>query len=381
MLNFSSLVPDERLFPVDSFRECLNHVVSRDGPKLLQYCGTMGYPPLRELIVERMKLTGVSASVDEVLMVNGSQQGLDLVLRSFLSPGDRVALALPTYHNIFPVMGYLLAEASPVPMTGGGPDLEKLKEAVRDKSVRLIYTMPDFQNPTGITSSSEHRSSMYDIASKANLPVLEDAFEKDLALDSDVPRPIKALDKDGRVIYLSTFSKSLFPGLRTGWLIAGRETIETLAALKKASDLENSALLQGAVHEFCVRGFYDAHLNKIKEVIRERMDAACEALELYMPEGASWNMPRGGYVLWIGLPRGASSERVFASAKKKGVLVSPGTLFSLQGNDPGGVRLSLSRTDVKAVREGIKTLGRVVSDELKRGDTESAPATQTPQHL
>jgi DNA-binding transcriptional MocR family regulator len=328
-----------------------------------------------------MREQGMEISSDQILIVNGAQQGIDLVLRCFLSPGDKIALSLPTYHNIFPIIGLLMAEVAPVAMTDQGPDLDGLSAAAADPLVRLIYTMPNFHNPTGVTCDPARRKKIYEIAVERNIPILEDDFEKELALEEHATPPIMAQDREGKVVYLSTFSKSLFPGIRIGWLAAPKEILGALSALKKATDLENSALLQAATNAFCRRGLYDNHLKIIKAIIRERMETAFESLEQHMPEGVTWSRPTGGYVLWISLPPGVPSERIFAQAKNRNVLVTPGTLFSNQGNDPRGVRLSLSRTGVEEIRRGIEILGQVIEGEMQSRGRGSRAQRQTPQHL
>jgi DNA-binding transcriptional MocR family regulator len=380
-VNFATLVPDEHFFPVEAFHECLDHAFSKEGRILLQYGGTLGYLPLRELIAERNRAEGIDVSPEQILVVNGSQQGIDLVLRTFLSPGDKIALSIPTYHHVFPLIRQLRADVAPVAMTDRGPDLHQMDRVIGDASVRLIYIMPNYQNPTGITLESDQRRRIYNLAARANLPILEDDFEKDLALLEKPPQPIKALDQDGRVIYLSTFSKSLFPGLRIGWLMASGEILGALTALKRASDLENAALLQAAAWEFCRRGYYEEHLEKIRIIIRERMEMAFNALERYMPEGAAWSRPQGGYVLWIRLPEGVASERIFHRAREAGVLVSPGTLFSHQGNDPGGIRISLSRTDVGEIQKGIEILGQLIVEEMTHKSDRRPSLPEGTQHL
>lgn len=380
-VDFASLIPDERFFPVEAFRECLDAVLAREGSRLLQYCGTPGYSPLRESLAQRMQSLGVAVSEEEIVVVNGAQQGIDLVLRCFLSPGDRVALAVPSYHHVFPLLRMLGAEAEAVPMTAAGPDLEGVRAAARDPRVRLLYVMPDFHNPTGVTCPDPQRRALYRIAREQGRPVLEDDFERDLSLDPDLPLPIKALDREGLVVYLGTFSKSLFPGLRIGWLAASGPALKAILAVKKAADLENSGLLQAAVHAFLERGFYDRHLDRIREVIRRRMETAFAALEAHMPEGVTWSRPAGGYVLWIRLPRGISSERVYTLARERGVLLTPGTLFDPRGADPGGVRLSLSRTGEDGIRKGIETLGRAVEAALEEGDRRAGRIPAAPQHL
>jgi len=327
-----------------------------------------------------MARQGGDVPADRILIVSGAQQGCDLVFRTFLSPGDRAVVGLPTYHNIYPLLKQMEVGVAPVPISDEGMDTAALERAVRDPGVRLIYTMPNFQNPTGVTSTRENRRRVLEIAAAANLPLLEDDYEGDLGTTGDDLPPILSLDGDGRVIYLGTFSKSLFPGLRVGWLAASRDVIEVVAALKKASDLENSALLQGALHEFCARGYYDEHLVTVRAAIRERTESAMRALEHHMPEGTAWSQPKGGFGLWVTLPPGVRSDRVYLRAGERGVLVSPGTLFT-GGEDPGAIRLSISRTPPETIEKGIRILAGVVAAEVAAAPANGSALSETPQHL
>jgi len=379
--NLAALVPDERLFPVDLFRECLNHVLDAEGGRALQYNGTLGYRPLREFIAARMSHRGVEVDPDCVLIVNGAQQGCDLVYRCFLAAGDRIVVGAPTYHNIFPLLRQMDVGIVTVPIGPNGMDTADLERVAGDPAVRLIYTMPNFQNPTGVTSPLENRQRILDIARSAGLPVLEDDFECDLSTAEEKLPSLHILDQQGRVIYLGTFSKSLFPGLRIGWLAASPAIISMVSGLKKASDLENSALLQKALHEFCIRGYYAQHLTKIRRVIRQRMECAFRALELNMPSGTLWSRPRGGYGIWVSLPPGVGSERVYRGSAARGVFVSPGTLFHASGEDPGAIRLSISRTGEASIEEGVRILGEVVAAELAGSGAQRRSPADTPQHL
>jgi len=379
--NFAALVPDEALFPVARFAECIDHVLSRDGGQALQYSGTLGLRSLREVIAQRMAHHGAEIDPDQILITSGAQQGCDLIFRSFLAAGDRLIAGSPTYHNIFPLLRQMEASVSPVPVSETGLDPTALEQAANEPNARLIYTMPNFQNPTGHTATVENRRKVLDIAAAAGLPILEDDYEQDLALDGDTLPSIQSLDSQGRVIYLGTFSKSLFPGLRVGWLAASREVIDRVAALKKASDLENSTLLQSALCEFCDRGYYDQHLPAVRQAIAERMAATLSALDEQMPPGTSWSKPRGGYGLWLTLPDGVRSETIYLRAGERGVLVSPGSLFVGTGEDPGAIRLSISRTTPAEIAEGVRILGEVIVAELSAPRSGKTVLSETPQHL
>lgn len=380
--NFAALFPDDKLFPVEQFRQCMNAVLERDGGRALQYCGTLGFRPLREYVANRMPAGERAVDPDSLLFISGAQQGVALVFRCFLSPGDKVIVGSPTYHNIFPLLRQLQAEIETVPVLSTGLDTDALAEAARDPAVRLIYTMPNFQNPTGVTADAANRRRVLKIAQASGITVLEDDFQYDLGTESgEMPPAMRSLDPEGRVIYLSTFSKSLFPALRIGWLEACDKIFPSLVELKKASDLENSALLQRALFEFCTRGFYEKHLEKVRNLIRRRLDTAFQALAEFMPSECTWHEPRGGYVFWVRLPEGVRSERIHARAGQKGVLVSPGTLFLPGGADPGAIRLSVSLTRRDAIREGIKILGTAVTEEIRSSRSARTGRSETPQLL
>ncbi len=232
-----------------------------------------------------------------------------------------------------------------------------------------------------MTATRKNRKRVLEIAAAANLPLLEDDYEGDLAIDDEEMPPIHSIDREERVLYVGTFSKSLFPGLRVGWIAAPRKFIAVLLALKKASDLENSALLQGALEEFCARGYYDEHLVTVRAAIRERMECVTAALERSMPPGSAWSKPKGGYAIWVTLPEGVRSERVYQRAGERGVLVSPGTLFTGGGKDPCAIRLSISRTDCAAIEGGIQVLADVVRSESAAPGTAAQAPSETPQHL
>jgi DNA-binding transcriptional MocR family regulator len=295
---------------------------------------------------------------DDVLIVNGAQQGLDLFCRALLDPGDAVVVESPTYANLMPVLKLHRADVVPIPMTPDGMDLDRLETTLATRRVKFLYTMPHFQNPTGITTSLAHRKRLLEIASRHNLPVLEDGYEEDLRWDGGEMLPLRALDPSGRVCYLGTFSKGLVPGFRIGWLVAHRELLVHLTHLKRTTDYHTSLVLQAALDEFCRKGEYDAHLRRLRRTYRSRMAAAASAIAEHLPPTVHARVPQGGYCLWIELPKGVSMDELYARLGRDGVHVSHGRHFFATEPEHGCFRMSISRTQETEIEAGIAIVGR-----------------------
>ncbi|MBI3941183.1 MAG: PLP-dependent aminotransferase family protein [Acidobacteria bacterium] len=360
-LDFSRLIPDQTLFPVKPFEGILKGVIRQRGAALLQYGPALGLPELRALIARRMQRWGIQATDEEVIIVNGAQQGMDLVFKALINAGDAVVVESPTYSNILPLLGFYQARVVGVPMTAQGLDLDSLRSVAARRSPKLIYTIPNFQNPTGICTSEAHRRQLLSIASEFNVPILEDGYEEDLRTSGKNVRPIKAADRAGRVIYLGTFSKGLFPGLRIGWIVAHRTLIETLGAAKFSTDYHTSLLLQAALTEFISQGHYDRHLKRLQKVLARRLQLTLRSMKEYFPRGARWTLPAGGYSVWVTLPPGVSGRQLALDARHQGVLIAPGEHFFQSSEDSGSFRLSVSTVSETQIRQGIQLLGKAIA--------------------
>ncbi|MFQ5789545.1 MAG: PLP-dependent aminotransferase family protein [Acidobacteriota bacterium] len=359
-VDFASLVPDEELFPIEPFRKVMNAVLRRDGKQLLQYGSVSGYTPFRECIAERLNRRGVAVTVEDVLIVNGSQQGLDVVFRTLLDPGDMVAVESPTYSAVLPLLAQYQAQLKPVPMSQKGMDLNALETALVRRPVKLIYTMPTFQNPTGITMDLDSRRKLLDLTRRYQVPIVEDDFDPELRFGGKALPPLKALDEAGLVLYLGTFSKGLFPGLRLGWIVAPPAVVEALRRTKMFADYHTSALLQAGVLEFCRRGHYDDHLRRLAGIYREKSQHLVRAMSRHFPPEVSWTAPEGGYAFWISLPEGVSAEALLAESEGQGVLFTPGNHFFLGGEGERFFRLSISRVPAHRIEEGVRRLGDII---------------------
>ena len=366
-IDFASLVPDEALFPVEPFRVVLDTVLEREGQKLLQYGPAAGHPPLRRYIAERLAERGVRTTTTEnVLIVNGSQQALDLICRTLLDPGDSVVVESPTYTIILPLLAQYQAQIDEVAMTPRGMDLDALESQLTRSRPKLLFTMPTFHNPTGITMDLASRRRLVDLAARFSVPIVEDDFDSELRFNGEPVPPLKALDAQDCVAHIGTFSKGLFPGLRLGWIVAPRDVVATLGRSKLISDYHTSLLLQAAVLEFCERGHYIEHLKKLAVIYRQKSHALIGALRRYFPKGVSWTEPEGGFAYWVTLPENVSGEAVLAESSVDGVIFTPGSNFFARGQGEHFLRLSISRVPLEQIDVGIKKLGAALERLLDR---------------
>ncbi len=365
-ISFAAGVPAPELYPLDDFRQTMTHVLNTAGQTLLQPCPVEGYYPLRQTIAQRMARRGATVRAENILIVTGSQQGLDLIARVFLEAGDMVVLEAPCYLGALQIFGAAGARLLGVPLDEEGMRVDVLENILIRYRPKLIYTLPTFQNPSGCTMAPRRRLQLLELARRHWVPVIEDDPYGELYYTSQAPSPLLALDQNGYVIYLSTFSKILFPGLRLGWVAAPRPVIERLSQIKQLADLHCSTLIQGAVHEFCQRGALDRHLDQVRDLYRQRRDAMLVALANVAPPGLEWDEPRGGFNLWCRLPPGLRAHQLMAEAARQRVALVPGEVFYPDGGGQEEMRLNFSCPSVAQIREGVRRLGVALTALLKK---------------
>jgi DNA-binding transcriptional MocR family regulator len=362
-----ALVPDASHFPVAAFRRSLARALDEAGAPLLSYGDPQGFLGLREVLAERLRAAGILVGPESLVLCQGASQGIALALRLFADVGDAVAVEEPTYQNALAALAALGIRATPVPMTPAGADLDALDRTLARPEVRALYTIPTFHNPLGTSTGLEHRRELLAIAARYGKAVIEDAYEMDLRYAGRALPTLAALDEDGLVVQLLSFSKSLFPGVRAGAMVARGRHVEALLALRHAADLGGSLPLQAALADFLRSGAYDRHLAAQRKRLRARRDALLAALARELPEGSSWTEPEGGFQIWLELPEPFDSREVHADALRAGVLVAPGFQFHHDGRPSRGFRLSIAQADEDAIREGVARLGRVVRERVKAG--------------
>jgi GntR family transcriptional regulator/MocR family aminotransferase len=365
-LNISELDLDPRLYPLHEFRRCVNHVLWERGSESLQYGDHKGYPPLRRQIARRLRLHSISVSEDEILITNGAQQAIDLIIRMLTRPKHKVAVESPTYANIIPLLHFAGVKILPIPMKTDGMDLSALARLLKNEKISFIYTIPNFQNPTGITTSHQHREQLLNLSLAHGVPLVEDGFEEDMKYFGKVPLPIKSIDDKNMVVYLGTFSKALFPGLRIGWVTADNECINRLTAIKRFSDLSSGSLVQIILHEFLKRGYYDLQLKRLHRIYRKRMQLALKTIEDWFPRSVNWTRPTGGYTIWVRMPWKLEEDQLHKELLKHGVVVSSGRYYFPQRKPSEYFRISIAKRNLEEIREGITRLGQALHGLEKR---------------
>ncbi len=361
-VNFATLTADRMLSPVDDFRRAVRQALLEDGRALLDYGDPAGYLPLRETIAKRLRVHGVSVSADEVLITSGSQHGIDLVLRLLAGSGDEVVVEAPTYALAIPLLRLHGVKAREVAMRADGMDLDELARVLERGHPALVYTMPNFQNPTGVTTSHAHRERLLALAEAHRVPILEDGFEEELKYFGKCVLPLKSMDARGVVIYAGTFSKVVFPGVRIGWLAADAACIERLLAISRFTVLSPNVVTQAAVQRFCAAGAYEDHLRRIHRAYRKRMAALLAALKRHLPaSGVRWTQPAGGYTLMLWIDTALSETELDDRLRRAGVLLTPGGAF-FAGKRPGVTfRLSIANLVEDEIEEGCRRLGRALA--------------------
>ncbi len=367
-IQLHALKPDPSLFPVEAFRRALNRAFASRGPELLDYGEPQGDRGLREAVAERLRAAGAPAGgplgADQVVLCQGASQGISLGLRLFAEAGHAVAVEEPTYHNALAAATGLGLRVVPIPMRRQGADLDALDRALARPEVKLFYTIPTFHNPMGTTTDLAHRHELLQIAARHGKPVLEDAYEMDLRFAGRPVPSLLALDEEGLVVQLLSFSKSLFPGLRCGAVVGRGRHVDGLLALRHAADLGGAQPLQAALADFLRSGAYDRHLAGLRRKLRERRDALVESLAAEMPEGTGWQRPEGGYQAWVELPEPLDTRDLHADALRAGVLIAPGFQFLHDGRPSRGMRLSIALAEPEAIRRGIAVLGDLARERL-----------------
>jgi 2-aminoadipate transaminase len=357
-------LPPTDLFLVDQFRRSLNSALKKHGGEALQMGQSDGFAPLKDYIASHMTRMGIPTQPNEILITNGCQQGLDLVRRVFVGYDDSIVLEEPTYPGAINVFSGGRIRKLTVPMTESGADMETIESLLSQNKVKLIYTIPDFHNPTGATMGMEGRERLLKLARYHRVPIVEDGTYVELRYDEPALPSIKAMDDGGIVLYLSSFSKVNFPGIRVGWIAGPREAIEQLEAAKRTSDLHTDLLAQTGLYEFCRRGLLDQHIKRVKRIYMERRDAMLEALDRYLPPSVSWIRPAGGLALWLTAPGGVDSEALLRAAVARGVAFSCGKGFYSGPPDPRTLRLCFAAAGPQDIDLGIRRLARALEETM-----------------
>ena len=373
IISFAGGLPGPDVFPIEEVSQACERVLAESGAQALQYGATEGFQPLREMIARHSVRYGLEITEENVLITSGSQQALDLLGRIFINRGDHILVENPTYLGAIQAWNAVGAEFVPVAMDNDGMVTDALEDAMRT-GPKFIYILPNFQNPTGVTLSLERRQRLVEIADRHGVPIVEDDPYGQLRYEGEHLATVSRLDGEqrsngdpcyrGNVIYLSTFSKTLSPGLRLAWVVAPPEVIRKLVQAKQGADLHTATFNQMIAFEVARGGFLDRHVRLIREVYRERRNVMLQAMEENFPKAVHWTRPQGGLFLWATLPEGMKSADVLQDAVAEKVAFVPGSPFFSKGGGENTMRLNFSNATPAKIREGMARLGRVLQRRL-----------------
>ena len=374
IISFAGGLPFSGLFPIEELKDIVNTVLDREGEIALQYGPTEGDSHLIEFLAGWMKENeGVDVDKDNILIVSGSQQALDLISKIFIDPGDPIILGLPSYLGAIQAFKSFRANMVGARLDKQGMDVDTVADILRTytakaQRIKFIYVVPDFQNPSGVTLSLDRRERLLELCYEYDVVLVEDSPYRNLRFAGESVPMINTLDKHGYAFSLHTFSKLLFPGTRLGWIVADKAILEKLVMAKQPTDLCTSPLNQSIINEFCQRGLIKSHILKIIELYRKKRDIMIKALEEYMPEGAGvdWTRPEGGLFLWLTLPESLDAGELFPKAVEKKVAYVVGSAFHFDRSGHNTMRLNFSYPSEAQIEEGIKRLADLIKQELSQ---------------
>jgi 2-aminoadipate transaminase len=382
IISFAGGMPAPDVFPVKELQAACNTVLAEHGAQALQYSTTEGYRPLRELIARHTARYMVEVTPENILITSGSQQALDFIGRLFINRGDYIVVESPTYLGALQAWNAYGAQYIPIPMDEDGMLVDQLEEALR-KGPKFIYVLPNFQNPSGATLSLERRKKVIELADKYGVPIVEDDPYGQLRYEGEHIPSLVHLDSkfrgydgqcySGNVIYMSTLSKLMAPGLRLAWVIAPIEVIRKLVIAKQAADLHTATFAQYVAFEVGKGGFMDDHVRFIKSVYRERRDVMLEMMDEMFPRAVRWTKPQGGMFLWGILPEHMDAAEVLKIALQRKVAFVPGGSFHATGGGENTMRINFSYARPEVIREGITRLGTTLKELLHEGKKVSTP--------
>jgi 2-aminoadipate transaminase len=377
IITFAGGLPAPEVFPIKEFQEACNHVITNQGAQALQYSTTEGHLPLREMIARHSSQYMPEVTAENILITSGSQQALDFLGRLFINRGDYIVVESPTYLGALQAWNAYGAQYITVRTDENGMVIDELEAALRI-GPKFIYVLPNFQNPSGVTLSLERRKQLIELADRYGVPIVEDDPYGQLRYDGVHIPSLVSLDGkfrgtnggcySGNVIYLSTFSKLLAPGLRLAWVIAPEQVIRRLVMTKQAADLHTSSFNQYVAYEVAKHGFLDEHVKFIRQVYKERRDAMLEIMDEMFPPEVTWTRPQGGMFLWGILPEKMDAAEVLKVALQRKVAFVPGGAFHATGGGKNTMRINFSYCTPEVIREGITRLGTTLKELLAEPD-------------
>jgi 2-aminoadipate transaminase len=369
IISFAGGLPAPETFPIEQLKEITNEVLENDGSAALQYGATEGVTELRQILVDRYTKEGLNLKLGNLVITTSSQQGLDLLAKIFVNRGDKVICGLPSYLGGLGAFNSYGAEMVGVKFDDKGMRADILEEKLAElKSQgikpKFIYTIPDFQNPAGITMPESRRLEIIEIAKKYDILIVEDSPYREIRFEGKAQKTIFELDNSGHVILLGTFSKIFVPGFRIGWVVANEQIIDKFVTAKQSTDLCTPTLNQKIVHKYIEKGYFDENLKGIIKQYHDKRENMLKAFREYMPEGVKWTEPEGGLFLFLTLPNQMDAERLFQKALDNNVAFVLGTVFHCDGSGKDTMRINFSYMPKDKTTEGVKRLAKAIKDEM-----------------
>ncbi len=365
-INFASATPSPSLFPVEDFKYALNEVLTRDKGKAFTYQKSQGFFPLRQSINKYLAENKIKSKIDNIQIVSGAQQAIDLLAKVLLNFGDRVIVEKPTYTGALSAFRSRKASIIGIDITKDGMNINSLEEELKKGKVRIVYIMTSFQNPTGITWSKTKKKKLLEFSKKYNFFIIEDDCLSELYFSHKKPFPIKSFDKEGRVIYIKSFSKIFMPGLRLAFTLLPDKLLSNMLAAKHATDISSAGITQRSFDFYLREGLWEKHLQEMRSLFKKRFNIMKKAINKYMPDQVQLiYAPTGGLYFWLKLPDGYSSEELYKRSLEKGVAFLPGALFFHDNKETSAFRLSFAAVNTQEINIGIKNLSLSIKNLLQ----------------
>ncbi|MDW7672818.1 MAG: PLP-dependent aminotransferase family protein [Bacillota bacterium] len=375
-INFASATPSPDLFPVEDFKQALLEVLDRDQGYAFGYQDPRGYDPLREAVGKLAAAAGIQADPNSIQIISGAQQGIDLVAKGLVYPGENVLIERPSYGGAMQAFFSRSARVVDIPLEKDGIHLDKLEKAILETRPRLLYVMPNFQNPTGVSYTREKKERIIALSEKYDFLVLEDDYLNELSFGPEPAHPLKAQDRHDRVIYIKSFSKMFMPGLRLGYLIVPQAVSKKLLAAKQSTDISTSGLLQRALERYLTTGAWEQNLKRLADEYQQRFHQMAGLLREWMPSGVTFDEPAGGLNFWLRLPESLKVQMLYNAALERQLIFAPGSLFYLRKPDENCLRLSIAAVRSDQIDGGIRLLAQLIRLRMRLDDAESPTSMQ-----
>ncbi|MTI48139.1 MAG: PLP-dependent aminotransferase family protein [Firmicutes bacterium] len=372
-LNLASTAPTPDLFPINDFKTVLNEVLDRDKGNAFVYQESQGYHPLRESIRDYIKGYGIETNIENIQIISGAQQGIDILAKSLLDYGDVVFTESPTYTGAIAAFKSRSANIIQIPIEDDGIDIKSLEGKLRSLKPKFVYIMPVFQNPTGHSYSQEKKRKILDLVEKYDTFIVEDDYLSDLSFFDKSNSTLKAMDKNNRVIYIKSFSKIFMPGLRLGFMVIPNSIYNEVLSAKHTSDISTSGLMQRAFDLYLNKGKWQKHIKYMESIYKRRFNVWIDCLEKYIPREITWYTPNGGLNFWMSLPHGYSSNDLYKLCSKNNILIVPGSVFYADQRDSQFFRISMASVHSKDIDKSVKKFADIIRIFLKDSTRKQIP--------